>query len=334
MAKLSLVTFISGIEVLTDDYLSLADNLQKFYDVEVVAFVDHLQVNENLSVRQIVSPDTTKYARILQLLLQKRGDYFLCIDNDVTPELNAVLLFLQESFQAQADLSWGRIGVSSTVGIITKMIKIDKMLSHRIIRPLLWHFGWGASIPGQLFLLKTEAFQDRLSMKDTVFDDLTIGICAREHDCKVYFNQSILGWERPKSTLISLLRQRIRWAKGFSQVVIANFEYSKKLRLVLLHGAAYHLLWVVFWGLIYISAFINIKLAFILWITLVWILTFNNRSLIFSALLYTILFPVIHIVWLIVVLLNMSSFFLTAFSTTRSTKYSKIRGADRHVRKY
>ncbi len=300
--KLSLVTFVSGPEVLTDDFLTLADNLQRFYDTDVIVFVDHLHANENPLVRQIVSPSTTKYVRILQLLLRTQADYFLCVDNDITPNLNAILAFLSESFSAQADLSWGRIGVSSTSGLITQLIKIDKMLSHCIIRPMLWRSGWGSSLPGQLFLLKVKAFRERLSKIDTVFDDLTIGICAREHNCKVYFNQSILGWEKPKATLFSLLCQRIRWGKGFSQVVNANYQFLNRLSLILVHGAAYHLLWIVFWGLIYITALVNANFAFLLWLTLTAALTFGQMSLITAALLYTIVFPVIHLVWLIVVI--------------------------------
>lgn len=312
MEKLSLVTFVSGDEVLRDDFLALADNLQQFCVIEVIVFVDYPHVNKNPLIRQIVSPGTTKYARILQLLLETPADYFLCVDNDITPNLNAVHTFLWESFSEKADLSWGRIGVSSTLGVITQLIKIDKMLSHCFIRPLLWRSGCGASIPGQFFLLKVKSFRERLSIRDTVFDDLTIGICAREHNCKVYFNQSILGWEKPKETLFSLLRQRVRWGKGFSEVVNANFQLSNRLFLVLVHGAAYHLLWTVFLGLIYITALINANFAFLLWLALAFALTFGQISLIPVALLYTIVFPVTHLVWLAVVI------FYTGWLTVRA----------------
>ena len=313
LEKLSLVTFVSGNEVLRDDFLALADSLQQFYVIEVIVFVDYLHVNKNPLIRQIVSPGTTKYVRILQLLLETQADYFLCVDNDITSNLNAVHTFLSESFSAKADLSWGRIGVSSTLGVITQLIKIDKMLSHCFIRPVLWRFGWGASLPGQFFLLKVKAFRERLSIRDTVFDDLTIGICAREHNCKVYFNQSILGWEKPKVTIFSLLRQRIRWGKGFSEVVNANCQFSNRLFLVLVHGAAYHLLWTVFLGLIYITGLINANFAFLLWLTLAVALTFGQMSLIPAALLYTIVFPVIHLVWLVVVI------FYTGWLTVRTS---------------
>lgn len=77
MEKLSLVTFVSGNEALRDEFLALADNLQQFYIIDVVVFVDYLHVvNKNPLIRQIVSPGTTKYARILQLLLETPADYF------------------------------------------------------------------------------------------------------------------------------------------------------------------------------------------------------------------------------------------------------------------
>jgi hypothetical protein len=118
--------------------------------------------------------------------------------------------------------------------------------------------------------------------------------------------------EKPKATLFSLLRQRIRWGKGFSEVVIANCRFSNRLSLVLVHGAAYHLLWIVFLGLIYITALINANFAFLLWLTLATALTFGQISLIPAALLYTIVFPVIHLVWLVVVI------FYTGWLTIRT----------------
>jgi cellulose synthase/poly-beta-1,6-N-acetylglucosamine synthase-like glycosyltransferase len=231
-------------------------------------------------------------------------DYFFCVDNDITPNLNAIVEFLQESFIAQADLSWGRIGIRSTTGLVTQMIKIDKMLSHSIIRPLLWKSGWGASLPGQVFLIKVNTFRDKLPKPDTVFDDLTIGICARENNCNVYFNKSILGWEKPKETIVSLLYQRIRWAKGFSQVLNINRRLSGRLHLVLAHGIAYHLLWPIFWGLIYIASFIAIEYGIFVWLILAGILTFGRASLIPAALIYTIAFSAIHTIWLIIVFYN------------------------------
>lgn len=303
MVTMSLVTFISGEEILTDDFLALAEYLQRLYDIEVVAVADQeqLRVVGNSYVHQIVSPGTTKYDRILQLLMEKRSEFLLCVDNDIKPDLSAIQVFLQESFREQTDLSWGRIGVCQAPGVIAQMIKIDKLLSHCIIRPALWKMGWGASVPGQVFLLKTEAFCDRLSMKDTVFDDLAIGICAREHHCQVYFNKMTLGREKPKTTLISLLRQRVRWAQGFCQVAIANWSFPKRRFMVLVHGVAYHLLWIVFWGLICTAATVNVKAAFLLWLILGVALTLGEITLIPVALLYTILFPFIHIVWIIAI---------------------------------
>jgi cellulose synthase/poly-beta-1,6-N-acetylglucosamine synthase-like glycosyltransferase len=194
------------------------------------------------------------------------------------------------------------------------MIKIDKFLSHSIIRPLLWRFGVGASIPGQVFLIKPSTFRDKLPKNDTLFDDLTIGICARENNVRVYFKKAILGWEKPKENILSLLHQRIRWAKGFAQVVNSNRKNLSKLYLVLMHGVAYHFLLFFFWALIYSVSFIAIKYAIVLWSILILMLTFGHASLSISALAYTIVFPIIHTVWLATVIYN------TAFSSNDNRK--------------
>lgn len=326
MATMSLVTFISGKEILTDEFLALAEYLQQFYDIEVVVVSDQKQSSglEISLVHQIVSPGTTKYDRILQLLTEKRSEFLLCVDNDIRPNMSAIQVFLQESFRDQADLSWGRIGVRQSSGAIAQMIKIDKNLSHCIIRPALWKMGWGASVPGQIFLIKTEAFYERLLMKDTVFDDLAIGMCAREYNCQIYYNKLTLGWEKPKVTLVSLLRQRVRWAMGFCQVAIANWPFPKRLFWVLVHGAAYHLLWIVFWGLIYMAALVNVKAAFLLWLIWAGMLALGKITLIPVALFYTVAFPLIHVVWILAIVFYIGSFALGAQKYnpkyTRNTK--------------
>jgi cellulose synthase/poly-beta-1,6-N-acetylglucosamine synthase-like glycosyltransferase len=298
IVKLSLVTFVSGVEVLTDDFLSLANNLQQLYNIEVIAVVNQINnIDTSQYIKQVVSPFTTKYNRIQQLLIETKMDYCLFIDNDITPDSNEIIKFLQESFASEADLAWGQIGVRPS-SLMAKMIKIDKILSHSIIRPLLWRLGLGASIPGQIFLTKSQSFRKKLPKTDTIFDDLTIGIYAKENNFSVYFKRSILGFEKPKDNILSLLNQRIRWANGFAQVVNINRRNSSSLNLVLIHGAAYHFLLLLFWLLFFGLSFVSIKYSLILWLILISILTFGQVSLIAASLVYTIVFPIVHVVWL------------------------------------
>ncbi|MBV5330137.1 MAG: glycosyltransferase family 2 protein [Chlorobium sp.] len=298
MPTLSLVTFISGNEVIGDKFIALAARLrQKYSNLAVYAFTNQ-QEQICDKVQQIVSPGTTKYARIQRLLDETHSSFCLCIDNDVTPDLDAVLVFLQEAFAYQADLSWGCIGVVHRLGMTAKLVEIDKMLSHHVIRPTLWKLGWGASLPGQLFLMKSKSFYGRLDAADTVFDDLTIGICARRYNCLVYFTSKTLGYEEPKITVTSLITQRIRWAKGFAQVLAANLQNPKSMLLVLVHGVFYHLLCFIIWGVIVALFFVNANLALLLWLLVSFFLTFGHKYLLVASIFYTLMFPIIHLTWI------------------------------------
>lgn len=298
MPTLSLVTFISGDEIIAEEFLVLADFLRlNFTDLDVRAFTNRQEIVCD-PLKQTVSCGTTKYARIQQLLVETRASYCLCIDNDITPNQHEVLAFLQEAFASQADLSWGRIGVVPRRGIVANMIKIDKIISHHVIRPTLWKLGLGASLPGQLFLIKSESFYGKLLAPNTVFDDLAIGICAKQYNCRTHYSTKTLGLEKPKITLTSLLAQRIRWARGFAQILIINWHTPKNRLLVLVHGISYHLLWLPIWGLIFAVIIVNVKLALLLWVLISLALTFGHMSLVLPALFYSIIFPAVHLTWL------------------------------------
>lgn len=296
-AKLSLVSFVSGEEVLTKDFLQLIYDLRQIYQVDAYVFVDFFtKIDNSLDVKQIISPFTTKYLRIKQFLTFSKMNYCLFVDNDITPSSHEIIKLIREAIASNSDLAWGRIDVIPQ-SFMAQIIKIDKMLSHLIIRPFLWRIGLGISIPGQIFLVKSHSFRRNLPQSDTFFDDLTIGLYAKENQLKPYFTKATLGWEKPKSTLSTLFKQRRRWAIGFSQVLNQNRNNNSNLAFIIIHGAAYHLPLILYWILIFCLFFFSLKYSLFMWLALIVLLTFGQVSLVLASLAYTIEFLALHVAW-------------------------------------
>lgn len=196
-----------------------------------------LRINDK-DIREFASPSVTKYRRILSSLDNCRYDHILFIDNDIQADFTEMKKFIQNCPE-KADLYFGKIAVSKTDTFTEHLIKIDKILSHNIIRPSLWNMNIGISIPGQIFIIKRNSFINTLRRYDTLFNDLTIGICTKENHMSVKRTNAILGSECPSSDLKKLIKQRIRWAKGYSQTLIRN-RNSSCYPYVVIHGLAYH----------------------------------------------------------------------------------------------
>jgi cellulose synthase/poly-beta-1,6-N-acetylglucosamine synthase-like glycosyltransferase len=140
------------------------------------------------------------------------------IDNDICPHAAEIINFLEDA--GPTDLAWGRIGAVAEPGLMSKIIAVDKRISHNLIRPALWSLGLGISIPGQVFLINRDAFNKILPSSDTRFDDLTIGMYSRKFQCSFFRSNLLLGEEQPSLTLRELVLQRARWGRGFAEVYI------------------------------------------------------------------------------------------------------------------
>ena len=173
----------------------------------------------------------------------------------------------------------------------------------------------GISVPGQVFMVHKDRFYKDLKRIDTVFDDLTIGLCAKKNGYLVEYSKLILGYETASEDFATLFRQRIRWAKGFSETIINNAD-SKSIIYVLLHGAAYHLSTVsvdaiLLWLL---KAYPNSAL-FSLLVILGIISEGEMKELPFAA-CYMVVFPFIHLVWMIALINNLTHFNVNDFRKT------------------
>ena len=264
--SISIVTFISNKEKFNMEIFKFYNDIRKFCGfAEFIIFSDvALFDSEKIygdNIYEKVCPNMTKYKRILLSLSIVRSDKILFLDNDISPDNKNLYNFLK-AYRNESDLYFGKIGVNNPQNLIEKLIKIDKNISHKFTRPILWKFKIGISVPGQIFMINKNRFVKDLNHRDTVFDDLFIGICAKENKYIVQRSTLMLGYEKASNNISILLRQRIRWAKGYYQTLLFHSKI-KVFPLIIIHGIAYHFTIIIIDILLSFVVFVVVSLLFL-----------------------------------------------------------------------
>lgn len=302
MKKICLVTYTRKTENFTDELIEIGNLLKKeFENFKCVLFSEgkmKISKEANFPIKQINMPGT-KYKRLKYLMEKDDSGFYLSVDNDIKAELENLKEFVNHMIDSDADIGWGKIMADSKPKLISKLVAVDKVLSHYLIRPLLWKFGYGISIPGQCFMLKRESFSGKLLDVDTFLDDLALGLYVNmnSEELEIYQSKRILGHEEPNDSFKGLWKQRSRWAKGFS-TIIEGVKDSKEKQLVSIHGFTYHLLWIVNWLMMLIFALIN-PLTLIPYLSIISLLITRDRiDMFIPGLLYQFIFPIFHMRWI------------------------------------
>ncbi len=298
MKDITIVTFISNNEKINEDFFTFYNLCKNNFNVEAIVFSDKsININDE-SIKLIIKSNTTKYIRIIQSIKSANSNNILFIDNDIIINHENLKKLIKIFINSNNKIAWGKIKSQKVKGIVPNLIKIDKNLSHDFIRPILWKIKLGISVPGQVFLIKREAFLEKLPNIDTVYDDLTIGMIARKNKFEVYYSNLIFGEEYPKGNFVNLLKQRKRWARGMAQ----SIQNSKKINMtkfVILHAFMYHLLWIVFYLLLILIGIYSLPIASIIFLLICIMLSeFHIKDALWSF-IYMITFPIIHSIWLI-----------------------------------
>lgn len=297
MKLVSIVTFIHGQEVFNETFTGLCQRMADAgFTVDPLVLCDQ-KVSIGSPCRLVELGETTKYARILFAVRNSEADVILFVDNDITPDPEAIIRFAKDCLENDCAAGWGKIDSLRLPGLVPGMIRADKRLSHDFIRPFLWKTGAGISIPGQIFLLKREIMKTCLDPQDTLFDDLSIGAAVKRNRLKIYAANQILGRERPNTTLAGLINQRKRWARGFGQIIFFHRK-SPVLPYALIHGFMYHFLWIplgaIMLGLLCLWPLPGLAL---LLLSIFWMARFSLRELYYAA-AYLAVFPFIHCIWM------------------------------------
>lgn len=302
MTRVALVTFHSGSETYTPAFEALATALnQQFPDLEVLVFVEQLgRPGRPLlpQCRELLMPGLTKFERLLHVVRQTQLDFVLCVDNDIRSDIPKTVGFVQAFIKSKADMGWGKVMAQESQEMVGRLVQIDKLLSHKILRPLLWRAKVGVSVPGQCFLIRRAAFENHMYQFNTFLDDISFGLFVRMNRMRVFITSDVLGYERPNTQSQSLFKQRRRWAHGLSSIVVRMAHSPRALLFLLLHLFAYHLLWIPYWLLLLWIAKLHVIAALICLVLTVVGICGKGYRLAPSAMLYLVYFPVLHIYWL------------------------------------
>ncbi len=300
---ITIATFISNNEKDNEEIYDTIHFLEKNFDNTEVIIFSNSKIKDK-TYRNIITPQMTKYKRIRILLNEARFNDIICFDNDIMIDKENIIKFINNCFNKDYSIAWGKIKARKVKGFVPKLINIDKNLSHDYIRPFLWNTKIGISLPGQIFMINKQYLINKLPDVDTVYDDLMIGAIVREQNMPVFFVKEVLGYEKPKETIVMLLKQRIRWAKGLAETIIFNRK-SKALPYILIHAFFFNLLWIPIYILIYSIFKVNILCGILGILIICHILAEYKVKDMLWAFMYMIVFPFIYVIWGMALLYNM-----------------------------
>lgn len=301
MPELAIVTYLRGAERLTPELIEIGNRLHRRYPGLVMT----LFVESSATVAapeagfpiHVVEAEGTKYRKLLLALQDVGHRYLLSLDNDIAADIPGLLRLVDQTLAADADLGWGRVQSRKLAGLVSRLVEVDKLLSHTVLRPMLWRMHLGVSIPGQCFLLRTASFRDRLPVTDTFLDDLSIGLHAAKHRLRYHYGRDVVAYELPSYSFAALWKQRARWATGFRQSLSCATLNRQDRRLLWIHAFFYHLL-----PILHVAALAALApqapLACAGWlVALALVIARHRPQALGAALAYPILFPLFHAGW-------------------------------------
>ena len=153
--------------------------------MRVVAGVRTILLSETGSeqlggVEVIPVPCGTKLSKIQRLADLITTDLFCICDPDIAIEKTACRIILQ---QAIVDMRAGKkevIAFGIVEGrddgtLLSRVVAVDKWLSHRVLRRFLWAAGIGITLPGQFLIVTPDLLRSLDPGVDSYLDDLYLG---------------------------------------------------------------------------------------------------------------------------------------------------------------
>ena len=300
MREICIVTYTRSTEGFTDELDRIC---RAFYDKYnnrfkvVICCEQYFQIKDKEYWIEFMEMSGTKYRRLIRLMEKDESNYYLSIDNDISGNIDELLSFVNEMITKDYEVGWGRIEAKKQSSFISNMVAVDKLLSHNIIRPLLWKLGVGISIPGQVFCIKGNSFRGKLIELDTFLDDLALGLYVNVNKSRKYVIANVFGEENPNGKFSGLWKQRLRWAIGYSTILKAVKDKKEYRGKVIIHGLSYHFSWILNWVIIALLAVFIWPLAIGYILLIGALISKKDISLLFYSVMYQFFFPIFHIIW-------------------------------------
>lgn len=300
MKKLCLVTYMRKEEKFTEELhkiaLALNEHMKNDFKV-VICCEEKFKFDYDGYEVEFYICAGTKYRRLINLMEKDESQYYFSVDNDISGNIEQMNQFISNMLYDNYEIGWGRILANKPKGFISNLVAVDKLLSHNIIRPILWKLRVGISVPGQIFCIKSESFRGKLINLDTFLDDLALGLYANVTQKKRYVVSNVLGYERPNDRFSGLWKQRTRWAIGYASILKGTFNNEDYRWKVLIHGLSYHFSWILNWFILGIIGSKSILFSVIYFIVIGMLIVKENIKLLGYSLCYQIIFPLFHLKW-------------------------------------
>ena len=301
--KVCMVTYLRSTEHFTVDLEEIAHALSILFHGEFKVVICR---DKTFSVNvacydfpvELFHCSGTKFNRIFSFIQNDKSGFYLSIDNDIKGNIPEIQSFVTDMVQKSYDIGWGKIVAAKRDTLVSNLIAVDKLLSHYIIRPLLWRCRCGISVPGQIFCLKGDSFRGQSFDFDTSLDDLAVGLYVARHLKSRLQVNCILGHEAPNISFKGLCAQRKRWACGYVAILRATHEpFSRGL--LWIHAFFYHFFWLLHWAIVIFLSSLNPLYALAYIVMSAVIMTFHAPKFFFYGVFYQIVFPVFHLIWIV-----------------------------------
>jgi hypothetical protein len=255
---------------------------------------------ERLSGVEIIAvAKGTKLSKIRRLADLIESDLVCICDPDLSVAEEACrMIFGRAAAEIRNGIdvvAFGIVEGSDNGTMLSRVIALDKWLSHRVLRRFLWQFGVGITVPGQFLILSSRLLRSLDPGVDSYLDDLYFGWLARRQGARVHRMPVIVGAEEPRTNWSSLLTQRVRWMKGLAFLFGHLAAYPSALFLLSVHYIAYHGLPILmFFGVLFLG-FVHPIFSLVLFLGLAFLLARLSEQSVLTAATYMGIFPVVHV---------------------------------------
>jgi cellulose synthase/poly-beta-1,6-N-acetylglucosamine synthase-like glycosyltransferase len=240
----------------------------------------------------------TKLSKLRLLADMDVGDLVCICDPDLSIEPDGcrevVRTALAEACEGKEVVGFGVIESHNDGSLLSKLIAMDKWLSHKVFRRFLWAAHIGITLPGQ-FLIVSRSLLGRLQNDtDSYLDDLYLGLVARVQRVRVIRVPIVVGWEDSRSCWGSLLTQRIRWMKGLASLWRRFVTHPSAVALLSIHYLVYHGVPIIIGLGMGLLAITDPIAASVLFVGMAVTLSMLSRQSLLTVCCYLIVFPCLH----------------------------------------
>jgi cellulose synthase/poly-beta-1,6-N-acetylglucosamine synthase-like glycosyltransferase len=244
-------------------------------------------------------PPGTKLSKIRRFAGSVGTDLICICDPDLTiveDGCRAVLLRAIEDVRAGNEVvAFGVLEGRDDGTILSRVIAVDKWISHRVLRRCLWSLGVGITLPGQ-FMIVSPGLLRRLDPEvDSYLDDLYLGWVARQHRVRVHRLPVVVGQEDPRTSWGSLLTQRLRWMRGLASLFAHLWSQPTAAGLLSAHYTAYHALPILTMAGIISLVVVSPVWGLSVFFGLAAILAVMSKRPFPSAVVFLAVFPALHL---------------------------------------